>query len=135
MNFMKFLWRNIYFLKEFQYKRSLSANYKMRYGSFKFLLSDVRIRFEICKRLNYLDLMWRLKDLNNMRFGLVLFGSVNDTEALVFGYLVFTRFDRPLVVGMYFFSKQTLRTPWVENHPMKALIQAIIVSGAPLLSV
>ena len=38
-------------------------------------------------------------------------------------------------VCIYFFSKQTLRTPWVENHPMKALIQAIIVSGAPLLSV
>ena len=52
----------------------------------------------------------------------------------IFSFLV----DEGLVstyVCIYFFSKQTLRTPWVENHPMKALIQAIIVSGAPLLSV
>ena len=32
-----------------------------------------------------------------IRFGIIRFGSVNDTEASVFGYSVFTRFDRPLV--------------------------------------
>ena len=32
-----------------------------------------------------------------IRFGIIQFGSVNDTEASVFGYSVFTRFDRPLV--------------------------------------
>ena len=32
-----------------------------------------------------------------IRFGIIRFGSVNDTEASVFGYSVFTRFDRPLL--------------------------------------
>ena len=32
-----------------------------------------------------------------IRFGIIRFGSVNDTEASVFGYSVSTRFDRPLV--------------------------------------
>ena len=31
-----------------------------------------------------------------IRFGIIRFGSVNDTEASVFGYSVSTRFDRPL---------------------------------------
>ena len=32
-----------------------------------------------------------------IRFGIIWFGLVNDTEASVFGYSVFTRFVRPLV--------------------------------------
>ena len=32
-----------------------------------------------------------------IRFGIIRFGSVNDTEASVFGYSVSTCFDRPLV--------------------------------------
>ena len=32
-----------------------------------------------------------------IRFGIIRFGSVNDTEASVFGYSVFTRFVRPLM--------------------------------------
>ena len=35
------------------------------------------------------------------RFGIIWFGSVNDTEASVFGYSVFTRFVRPLRVGHF----------------------------------
>ena len=35
-----------------------------------------------------------------IRFGIIRFSSVNDTEALVFSYSVFTRFDRPLTIGL-----------------------------------
>ena len=40
-------------------------------------------------------------------FGIIRFGSVNDTEASVFGYSVFTRFVRPLL-GRH--------TEWVKNE-------------------
>ena len=33
-----------------------------------------------------------------IRFGIIRFGLVNDTEASVFGYSVFTRFVRPLIL-------------------------------------
>ena len=36
-----------------------------------------------------------------MRFGLVLFSSVNAIEASVFSYSVFTHFVRPLHICMY----------------------------------
>ena len=43
-----------------------------------------------------------------IHFGIIRFSSVNDTEASVFGYSVFTRFDRPLLVIMFVcFSNQT----------------------------
>ena len=32
-----------------------------------------------------------------IQFGIIRFSSVNDTKASVFGYLVFTRFIRPLL--------------------------------------
>ena len=36
-----------------------------------------------------------------IRFGIIRFSSVNDTEASVFGYSVFTRFVRPLVPTLF----------------------------------
>ena len=36
-----------------------------------------------------------------IRFGIIRFGSVNDTEASVFGYSVFTRFVRPLPIRIH----------------------------------
>ena len=33
-----------------------------------------------------------------MRFGIIWFSSVKDTEASVFSYLLFTRFGRPLMI-------------------------------------
>ena len=46
--------------------------------------------------------MSRFEDLYTVRFGSLLFGSVNDTEASVFGYSVFTRFVRPLSIKFKF---------------------------------
>ena len=49
--------------------------------------------------------MSRFEDLYTVRFGSVLFGSVNDTEASVFGYSVFTRFVRPLIYILFSMTK------------------------------
>ena len=55
-----------------------------------------KTRFEVCKSLKHWVLIWKLEDLYTMRFGSVLFGSVNVTKTLVFSYSVFTHFIRPL---------------------------------------
>ena len=39
-----------------------------------------------------------------IRLGIIWFGLVNDTEASVFSYSVFTRFVRPLIYREYLFS-------------------------------
>ena len=50
-----------------------------------------------------------------IRFGIIQFSSVNNTEASVFGYSVFTRFDRPLRQCYYFQKALVYICPFNED--------------------